>query len=161
MLTVRNLAALVVVASMAALAGAFYSQYGWGLEPCPLCRYQRYPYGLAIGLGLVALAGRWPLACIALAGVVFVGESGLALFHVGVEQHWWAGLDACAQAGATPDTTDELLTMLIDEPPAPPCDQAPWSLFGISMAGYNVLYAAALAAISLAGAATLARKARP
>lgn len=160
MMAARNLAGLVVVASVAALAGAFYSQYVWGLEPCPLCLFQRYPYGVTIGLGLVALAGRWPLACVALAGLVFLGESGLALFHVGVEQHWWAGLDACAQAGVTPDTTDELLTMLMEAPPAPPCDQVPWSLFGISMAGYNVLYAASLAAISLGGAATLARKAR-
>ncbi len=160
MMTARNLAGIVVVASMAALAGAFHSQYAWGLEPCPLCLLQRYLYGFTIGLGLVALAGRWPLTCIALAGAMFIGESGLAVFHVGVEKHWWAGLDACAQAGATPDTTGELLTMLMEVPPPPPCDQVPWSLFGISMAGYNVAYAAALAAISLGGAATLARKAR-
>jgi disulfide bond formation protein DsbB len=159
MVTTRNLPGLIVGASVAALAGAFYSQYVWGLEPCLLCLYQRFPYGVTILLGIVALAGRWPLACIALAGAVLIGESGLAFFHVGVEQHWWAGLDACTQASATPDTTAELLTMLMDEPP-PPCDQVPWSLFGISMAGYNVLYAAVLAVISLAGVADLARKAR-
>jgi len=160
MVTTRNLAGLIVAASVAALAGAFYSQYVWGLEPCPLCLYQRVPYGVTIVLGIVVLAGRWPLACLALAGVVLIGESGLAFFHVGVEQHWWASLDACAQARATPDTTAELLTMLMDEPPPPPCDQVRWSLFGISMAGYNVLYAAVLAVISLAGVADLTRKAR-
>lgn len=158
MVTTRNLAGLIALASVAALAGAFYSQYVWGLEPCPLCLYQRFPYGVTMLLGIIALAGRWPLACLALAGVVLIGESGLAFFHVGVEQHWWAGLDACTQARATPDTTAELLTMFMDEPP--PCDQVPWSLFGISMAGYNVLYAAVLATISLAGVADLTRKAR-
>jgi disulfide bond formation protein DsbB len=39
--------------------------------------------------------------------------------------------------------------MLLDQPAAPPCDQVQWSLFGISMAGYNMLYAALLAAITL------------
>lgn len=160
MVTTRNLAGLIVAAGVAALAGAFYSQYVWGLEPCPLCLYQRVPYGVTIVLGIVALAGRWPLACLALAGVVLIGESGLAFFHVGVEQHWWAGLDACAQASASPETTAELLTMLMDEPPPLPCDQVPWSLFGISLAGYNGLYAAVLAVVSLAGVADLRRKAR-
>ncbi len=45
---------------------------------------------------------------------------------------------------------------------APPrCDVVAWSLFGVSLAGYNFLYAAALAGLSLAGAAHLARQAQP
>ena len=50
--------------------------------------------------------------------------------------------------------------MLLNEPPPPPCDQVQWSLFGVSMAGYNMLYAALMAAIVLIGAATLYGKAR-
>ena len=163
MITSRRLAGLILGASVAALAGAFFAEYVMGLAPCPLCLYQRFPYGATILLGAFALAGRggWPLLAIALAGALFAGEAGLAFYHVGVEQHWWAGLDACAQAGATPETVDELRTLLLDEPPPPPCDVVPWSLFGVSMAGYNVLYAAVLAGISLSGAARLARKARP
>ena len=162
MSTTRNLALLILGASVAALAGAFFAQYAMGLAPCPLCLYQRYPYAATIVLGALALAGRggWPLLAIALAGVVFAGEAGLAFYHVGVEQHWWAGLDACAQAGATPGTVDELRTLLLDEPPPPPCDQVPWSLFGVSMAGYNMLLAAVMAGTILTGAAMLYRKAR-
>ena len=161
MITTRSLAALILGASVAALAGAFFAQYVMGLEPCPLCLYQRFPYGVTIVLGALALAGKggWPLLAIALAGAVFAGEAGLAFYHVGVEQHWWAGLDACAQAGATPETVDELRTLLLDEPPPPPCDAVPWSLFGVSMAGYNMLYAGVMAAISLFGAAALHRNA--
>jgi disulfide bond formation protein DsbB len=32
------------------------------------------------------------------------------------------------------------------------CDQVPWSLFGISMAGYNVVLSLALAAFAFAAA---------
>ncbi len=160
MITTRTLAALILAASVAALGGAFFAQYGMGLEPCPLCLYQRFPYAATIGLGALALAARdrWPLLFVALAGAVFAGEAGLAAYHVGVEQHWWAGLDACARAGATPETVDELRTLLLEEPPPPPCDEVSWSLFGVSMAGYNMLYAGMMAGISLFGAAALHRK---
>ena len=161
MATARSLAGLILGASIAALGGAFLAQYVMGLEPCPLCLYQRVPYAATILLGALALAGRggWPLLAIALAGAVFTGEAGLAFYHVGVEQRWWAGLDACAQAGATPGTVDELRDLLLEGPPPPPCDEVQWSLFGVSMAGYNMLYAGVMAGISLFGAAALRRKA--
>ncbi len=161
MVTPHSIAALIVGASVAALAAAFFAQYAAGLAPCPLCVYQRYPYGLTIALGALALAARggWPVLLVALAGAVFAGEAGLAFYHVGVERGWFEGLAACA-GGATPDSLEELRAQLLG--PAPPrCDEVPWALFGVSMAGYNVLYSAALAGLSLAAAATLARKARP
>ncbi len=162
MLTLRAVAGLVLGGSAAALAAAFLAQYAGGLEPCPLCVYQRYPYGATIALGALALAtagrGRWPLLFVALAGGVFAGEAGLAFYHTGVEQGWFEGLAACAGT-ATPATVEELRAQLLGAPP-PRCDEVPWSLFGVSIAGYNFLYSAALAALSLGGAAALARKAR-
>ena len=87
-------------------------------------------------------------------------DAAIAAYHVGVERGWFAGLAACAGGAGTPATVDALKAMLLDQPPAPPCDQVQWSLFGVSMAGYNMLYAATLAAISLIGAAANFRKAR-
>ena len=155
------LARLIVAASLAALVAALLSQHVGGLEPCPLCLLQRLPYALNIFLGAAALLivgrGRNPVALIAVIGVIFALNATIAFYHVGVEQDWFGGLAACAGGGATPGSIDELRTMLLDRPPPPPCDVVQWSLFGVSMAGYNMLYAAALAAISLSGAATLHR----
>ena len=155
------LARLTVAASLAALVVALLSQYVGGLEPCPLCLLQRIPYGLTIFLGASALLligrGHNPVMLIAVIGGIFVLNAGIAFYHVGVEQDWFGGLAACAGGGATPATVEELGAMLLDRPPAPPCDRIPWSLFGVSMAGYNMLYAAILAAISLIGAAALHR----
>ena len=162
MVLTRAVAGLILLGSAAALAAAFYAQYVGGLEPCPLCVYQRYPYGLTIALGALALAtvgrGRWPAVFIGLAGAVFAAGAGLAFYHTGVEQGWFEGLAACAGA-ETPATLDELRAQLLGAAP-PRCDQVPWSLFGISIAGYNVLYSAALAALSIGSAAALATKAR-
>ena len=162
MLTSRTVGAAVVAASVAALAAAFFAQYVAGLEPCPLCIYQRYPYGLTIVLGALATAGRWPALFVGLAGVVFALGGGIALYHVGVEVGLVEGSAAClGTAGEAAATVEELRQQLLGTPPAPRCDEVAWSLFGISIAGFNVMYSAALATASLGVAATLAKRARP
>lgn len=148
----RRLPSLVLIASLASLAVAFASQYWGGLQPCVLCIYQRYPYGVAAALGVVGIlvAGRpgWLRAVLLLAALAFFIDAGIAAYHVGVEQHWWQGTAEC---GSTLDlnlSPDELKKQLLNQPVVR-CDEVPWSLFGISMAGYNFLYAIALGLVTL------------
>jgi disulfide bond formation protein DsbB len=148
----RRLPLLVVAASLAALAVAFASQYWGGLQPCILCVYQRYPYGVAAALGIVGMivAARpaWLRTMLLLAGVAFLVDAGIAAFHVGVEQGWWRGTAACGSTLDLSLSPEELASALLDQPVAR-CDEVAWSLFGVSMAGYNFLYAAALAVVTL------------
>lgn len=155
---VRNLRAdprfapfVVALASVMVLGTALLSQYAGGLEPCVLCIYQRYPYGIAIALSLTAFALAGRPEGVALSkmlvygcGVLFLAGMGIAAFHVGVEQHWWEGTAGCGATRA-PETIEELRAML-EAQPVVRCDEVAWSLFGISMAGYNVLVSALLAA---------------
>ena len=142
----RLVFALLLGASVAALAAAFASQYIGGLEPCVLCLYQRVPYGVVIalsglGLGLSGLAPP-PKGVIAgiggLCAAAFLVNAGIATFHVGVEQQWWQGTEACGGGGTMARTIEELRAQIFAAPVVR-CDEVPWSLFGISMAGYNVL----------------------
>jgi disulfide bond formation protein DsbB len=142
--------AAVLGASLAVLASVFAFQYWGGLQPCVLCVYQRYPYGIAIALSLTALAlARRPEGAgvsrrfVQTCALVFAAGFAIALFHVGVEQHWWQGTPECG-ATSTAATLQELEEML-KHGPVVRCDQPQWSLFGITMAGYNVLISAALA----------------
>lgn len=129
------------------LAGAYVSQYGFGLFPCEMCWWQRYPHFAAIGfalLGFVAAPRRWWLALAALAILV----SGLiGGFHAGVEYGWWEGMTACS----TVDLGDGDPLEAIMKAPLIRCDQAPWTLMGISLAGFNLLISsgAALAIFAL------------
>ncbi len=107
-----------------------------------------------------ATRGRWPALLVGLAGLVFAGESALAFYHVGVEQGWFEGLAACAGAGETPATLDELRALLLEGPPPPRCDVPAWTMFDISIAGYNVIYAATLAGFSAAATLIMAKRAR-
>ncbi len=161
MVVARPIAGFVVAASAAALGVAFVAQYVGGLEPCPLCIYQRYPYGAAIALGALALAsagrGPWPAVLVGLAGVAFTGDAAIAFYHVGVEQGWFEGLAACAGESATPTTLEELRAQVLGSAP-PRCDVVQWSLLGISLAGYNLMYSAALAVLTFAAAVVLTRR---
>ena len=154
MFSVRTAPALVLAASIATLGAAFAFQYLGGLDPCVLCLYQRYPYGVTGALGLAgvahAAAGRpravpWLLG---LCAVTFLAGAGIAGFHVGVEQHWWVGTASCTGAGGEARTLEELREQILAAPVVR-CDKVAWSLFGVSMAGYNFLASLALAGFSL------------
>ena len=142
----RLVFALLLGASAAILAAAFASQTIAGLKPCVLCLYQRVPYGAVIalsglGLGLSGLAPPPKGVIVSLAGlcaVAFLVNAGIATFHVGVEQHWWQGSEACGAVGTMARTIEELRAQILAAPVVR-CDAVPWSLFAISMAGYNVL----------------------
>lgn len=150
-------AALVVLAvSAAALGTVFAMQYLGDLAPCPLCINQRWPYGIAMVLSAMALApgatdgGRRLL--LALCALAFVIGGGYAIYHAGVEQGWFAGPTACSGAPA-PAGTIEALRQQLMATPVVRCDEIPWSLFGISLAGYNVFASAGLVVFCIAAAA--------
>lgn len=161
----RRAPLLLLLASTATLGAALVSQYGFGLQPCILCIYQRWPFVAVILLAAVALilpprsAGRAVL--LAASGVALWIGAGIALYHVGVEQHWWIGTPACVGTPAPVHGTD--ITALRDQLLATRpvrCDEVTWSLFGISMAGYNAVLSVALGAASLYAAARLIRERR-
>ena len=151
---------IVLLAAAAVLGAALASQYWGGLRPCVLCLYQRYPYAIVIALMALAAGlgeSRTALALLVATGLVFLVGAGIGTYHVGVEQQWWAGTAECGNTESA-DTVEALRAKLLGRAPVR-CDEVAWSLFGISMAGYNVL--ASLGLAGFAGwAAQRLRKAR-
>src|SRR3974390_255186 len=92
----------LILASLAILGTALASQYWGGLQPCELCMWQRWAYVAVIGIALLAalLPGRLGAAMTGLAALACVAGGSIAVFHAGVEQHWWAGLPTCTGASA-------------------------------------------------------------
>ncbi|WP_298724016.1 disulfide bond formation protein B [uncultured Ferrovibrio sp.] len=140
----RHSGLLVAAASVASLAFAFIAQYGFGLAPCELCIWQRWPYTASILLGLAALLmPRWRGPLLVLAALSFATGASIAIFHVGVEEKWWQGLASCGGA-PTPKTLEELRAQLMTAPVVR-CDEAAFRFLGLSMAGWNVIWAGLLA----------------
>ena len=129
--------ALVLAGSAALLGGALAFQYFGGLHPCEMCLWQRYAHVAALALGLLAWRARSNRLLVALAAVAVLVSGGIGVFHAGVERHWWQGITRCAATPLTGDVSAVLGSVLAT--PLVRCDAAAWSLFGISMAGYNAL----------------------
>lgn len=138
---------LLALGSAGVLGAAFFFQFVLGYQPCILCIYQRWPYAAVIVFGAAAYATRqWPGAADALlvaAGLALLANAGIASFHVGVEQHLWAGTESCGGGALSGDNLDALRAQLLAAPVVR-CDEVAWTLFGISMAGYNVLLSCAM-----------------
>jgi disulfide bond formation protein DsbB len=150
-------ALLIALASGAVLLAVFGMEHLAGAAPCPLCLWQRWPYALLIALGLIGW--RWrPRAMLGLAVLVLLGSAGLAGYHVGVEQGWFALPAGCAAAGQA-STIEELRQLLAEAPPA--CDQVGFTLFGLSLATWNVVTSLALAAYAACAALGLGRRIAP
>lgn len=152
--------ALALLMSAAALAVAHASERFGGLAPCHLCLEQREVYWWAMALAGAGMAvlRLWPRPLLyrgvtVLLGIVFVGAAGLAAYHVGVELKWFTVPASCTAGAASLDFGGDLMEALSKPLAAPRCDEVPWTLFGVSMAGYNVLYALGLAGLSFAAAA--------
>jgi disulfide bond formation protein DsbB len=149
----RAFPVFVLTASAAVLGSVLLSQYWGGLMPCELCLTERWPWAVAIVIAFVAtMAGSRPaLAWVALLlAAVFVIGSALAFYHMGVEQHWFAGPSACTATAGTPATLEALKAQLAHQQPVR-CDEPAWSLFGISLAGWNLLASLAMTGICIAG----------
>ncbi|HUB95002.1 MAG TPA: disulfide bond formation protein B [Stellaceae bacterium] len=144
----------VFLGGAAVIAGALLFQYVGGLQPCELCLDERWPYYIGVPLTLAALlAGRWRPLLIGGAVIVlliYLASSALAFYHVGVEQHWFAGPTACTGGGGTAHTIAELEAQLSAAQPVR-CDEPQWTMVGISLAGWNLLASLALAALSASG----------
>lgn len=123
------------------LAAAFGFQMA-GYPPCELCWWQRYPYMAVMGLALLATGLKALPRKLVLVGLaaLFLTDAGIAGFHFGVEQRWWEGLATCSGYVNITDNINDALDAIM-EAPVIRCDEIAWSLFGLSMAGYNFLIA--------------------
>lgn len=152
-LSSRTLILAATLGSAALLAGAFAFQHIGGLAPCPLCLWQRWPHAAAVVIGLVAVLTGWRgLAW--LGALAALATAGIGIFHVGVEQLWWEGLAACTAGSIEGISAADLLDPSKDIAPIVRCDDIPWQLLGISMAGWNAILSLILAGIWVKAART-------
>ena len=137
---------IALLVPVALLGGALLSQYAGGLYPCEMCWWQRYPHAVAILLAGGAFS--WPAdmprarLLTALAAIAVAVSGAIGVMHAGVEYGWWEGLTTCTASGLT--SLDAIMKV-----PLVRCDQAQWTLGGVSLAGFNAIF-------SLGGAALVA-----
>ena len=137
---------LALLLPLGLLGGAYASQYIGGLYPCEMCWWQRWPHfaALPLALGAFVVGGQGLRKTLVLLAALAILTSGLiGGYHAGVEYGWWEGITTCSSTVA-PGSGKEVLDAILNAPLIR-CDIAPWTLFGVSLAGFNFL-------ISISGA---------
>jgi disulfide bond formation protein DsbB len=116
-----------------------------------MCLWQRWPHLAAAIVGILGggavvagLLGRGLARPLAILTALLVAISGaIAVYHAGVEWHWWPGPSQCTGSAFKLSGTLDL------NAPVVMCDRAAWRLFGLSLAGYNAVISLGAAAIGL------------
>jgi disulfide bond formation protein DsbB len=135
-----QIARLMGAGALALLLGALGFQYFVHLAPCEMCHWQRWPYIAAAVVGLVFVPF-WKnnprlLAKLAIALIMVSGLIGA--YQTGMQMGILPGPGAC--------TVDHAYVMGSGAPPPEiSCNAVTWSLFGLSLAAYNAIFALLIA----------------
>ena len=149
--SIRTIGLLCALIAGAALGIALASERWGGLAPCALCLVERWPYRIAIVLGLLAVVvpPRAARLLVMLAVLTVLAGAVIAFVHVGVEMHWWPSpLPECAAPTISGGTITEQLGNMPARP-AKPCDAPSYLIPGlpVSMATMDLIFALAFAAV--------------
>lgn len=146
--------------SLGMLCSAWAFQYIGGLAPCQMCYWQRHGHKAVLAVSALAMLsqylgrrrpGRKPLSrfAIGLIAIAFAVSAVLGAWHMGVEYGWWEGPKTCMVAPIGPITMGGFEDSLKDPIKMLACSDVAWSMFGLSMAGWNALVSALAALMSV------------
>ncbi len=148
-MTRHSLFLIASLGSAALLVGAWTFQY-FGLAPCPMCVWQRWPHGIAVALGIISLLQ--PHLVLALLGAAATATTGaIGVYHSGVERGVWKGPSTCGGNDTVGLSADQLLERIM-EAPLVRCNEVAWQMFGVTIPNLNAALSFTLAAIWLIAA---------
>ncbi len=146
--------AILAIAS-ASIAGALLFE-ALGYAPCELCLKERIPYYAAIpfaGLAVFfAALGSKNLcrAVFATLALIFAASAILGAYHAGIEWGFWRGPTECSgplqHARSVEDFWAQLQTIKVAR-----CDIPALRILGLSLAAWNAIVSAGLAALAVLG----------
>ncbi len=154
-LSFRSAYLLGFVVCAALIGFALYSQFQWGLQPCPLCIFQRIAFA---ALGIVFLigglhapkgaGGRRTYGVLAfIAAAVGIGIAGrhVWLTHLPPDQvpHCGPPLEFMMETNALTDVIRKVLTGSGE------CAKVDWTFLGLSMPAWSLLWFVLLAVWAL------------
>jgi disulfide bond formation protein DsbB len=142
-----NITLLAAAGSAGLLPGALGFQYLGQMPPCKLCYWQRYGHVVALVMLPVVLRCRAGLFYL-LAALGALSSAVIGIYHTGVERKWWQGPSSCTSGSVEGLSTDDLLSQIMAAPVVR-CDEVPWELLGLSMASWNAMASAGIAALWL------------
>ncbi|MGH6823667.1 MAG: disulfide bond formation protein B [Methylocella sp.] len=150
-----GIALTILAIAVGSIAGAFVFE-AFGYAPCELCLKERIPYYAAIPIAGLALAfaARGPSsllrAAFSILAAIFAASAILGTYHAGVEWGVWLGPTTCSgplkHARSVEDFWRQLQSVKVAR-----CDIAALRILGLSLAGWNAVISAGMAALAVLG----------
>lgn len=147
---------IAALATTATISGAWMFERA-GFAPCDLCLQQRWAYYIGAPLAFVAALtiaarprlGGWLLAGVAL---IFAASAVFGAWHAGVEWGFWPGPGGCTGAASQKAADMDDFLRQIEATRLVRCDEVALRIFGLSLAGWNAVISAGVAALAGIGA---------
>ena len=137
----------VLFYSLFAILFALYIEYVLGYKPCKLCLYQRIPYVIAIFISFIGYNYFKNDKILILIIVIFLISFFISGYHYGIENNIFEEFSGCTNKFIEIIDKSEILKSLNDIIVS--CKDVNFKIFGISLAGINLLLSLLIVAYSI------------
>ena len=143
----KNFYLIVLFYSLFAILFALYIEYVLGYKPCKLCLYQRIPYVIAIFISFIGYNYFKNNKILILIIVIFSISFFISGYHYGIENNIFDEFSGCTNESLETIDKSEILKSLNDIIVS--CKDVNFKIFGISLAGINLLLSLLIVAYSI------------
>ena len=143
----KNFYLFILVYSLLAIFFALYVEYILNYNPCKLCLYQRIPYIIAIFISFIGYNQFKNNKILILIIIIFSISFLVSGYHYGIENNFFEEFSGCTTNSLEIIDKTELLKSLNDNVVS--CKDTNFKLFGISLAGINLLFSLLIVIYSL------------
>ena len=143
----KNFYLIVLFYSLFAIFFALYIEFVLEYKPCKLCLYQRIPYVIAIFISFIGYNYFKNDKILILIIVIFSVSFFISGYHYGIENNFFEEFSGCTAKSLGTTDKQEILKSLNDNITS--CKDVNFKLFGISLAGINLLLSLLIVAYSI------------
>tara|TARA_B100001175_G_C19490288_1_gene632216 strand:- start:1055 stop:1531 length:477 start_codon:yes stop_codon:yes gene_type:complete len=133
--------------SLFAIFFALYIEFVLGYKPCKLCLYQRVPYIIAIFISFIGYNYFTNDKILILIIAIFTISFFISGYHYGIENNIFEEFSGCTTKSLEIIDKSEILKSLNNNITS--CKDVSFKLFGISLAGINLLLSLLVIAYSI------------
>ena len=136
----KHVFTLLFIMGLGVTCAAFVLEYVFHAEPCTMCWWQRYVHWSVLGLAAIGLMSSIIVRRFLLILTIFVGAIGLAIacWQAGAQLDLWGLPPVCSGGAGQASVSADLLGALQGFKAPPQCDDSGFTIFGLSLAMWNI-----------------------
>ena len=130
----------VLILSLSSLIFVFILQYEYGILPCKICIWQRWPHIFNIILVLIILSSSLKTNFVFVFGLINMFLAFiLASYHYGLENNLWKNVFSCSAEIEFNDLSTAEILKNLNNTPIKNCEIESWNFLNLSLTGWNLI----------------------